>query len=142
MRVVPGTHKYPLLPQRETYAANNMLSRGQEIAVEVDERQAVDLVLRPGEMSLHHIGIIHGSGPNKTNGPRIGLAVRYVAPEVMQTGRERDIAVLVRGKDEYGHFEVVNPPERDVRPEESSLLAEAQRRKSANILPDQPPRPN
>ncbi len=142
MRVVPGTHKYPLLPQRETYAAHNMLSRGQEIAVEVDEKQAVDLVLRPGEMSLHHIGLVHGSGPNQSSGPRIGLAVRYIAPVVMQSGRERDIAVLVRGKDDYGHFELVKPPERDESPEESSLLAEAQRRKSANILPDQPLRPN
>jgi chlorinating enzyme len=142
MRVVPGTHEHPMLPQRETYATNNMLSRGQEIAVEVDEKQAVDLVLNPGEMSLHHIAIVHGSGPNTSNNTRIGLAVRYIAPEVMQSGRERDIAVLVRGKDDYGHFELASPPARDESPEESSLLAEAQRRKSANILPDQPPRPN
>jgi hypothetical protein len=93
-------------------------------------------------MSLHHIGIVHGSGPNNSNGPRIGLAVRYVAPEVTQSGRERDIAVLVRGKDDYGHFELVKPPERDESPEESSLLAEALRRKSANILPDQRTPPN
>ena len=142
MRVVPGTHKFPLLPQRETYAANNMLSRGQEIAVEVDEQQAVDLVLRPGEMSLHHIGIIHGSGPNQSKGPRIGLAIRYIAPEVKQSGRERDVAMLVRGKDEYGNFKLVTPPERDESPEESAVLAEAQRRKTANIMADQPPRPN
>jgi len=118
-----------------------MLSRGQEIAVEVDEKQAVDLVLNPGEMSLHHIAIVHGSGPNNTNGARIGLAVRYIAPEVMQSGRERDIAMLVRGRDDYGHFELANPPERDASPEESSVLAEALRRKSANILSDQAPRP-
>jgi hypothetical protein len=142
MRVVPGTHKYPLLEQRETYAANNMLSRGQEIAAEVDEKQAVDLVLRPGEMSLHHIGIIHGSGPNLSHGPRIGLAIRYIAPEVMQTGRERDIAMLVRGKDDYGHFELVNPPERDESPEESAIVAEAMRRRTTNIMPDDSPRPN
>jgi ectoine hydroxylase-related dioxygenase (phytanoyl-CoA dioxygenase family) len=142
MRVVPRTHKTPLLPQRDTYAANNMLSRGQEIAVEVDEKQAVDLVLRPGEMSLHHIGIVHGSGPNNSQGPRIGLAVRYIVPEVTQSGKERDIAVLVRGKDDYGHFELVKPPERDEIPEESAVLAEARRRRTANILPDQKPQPN
>src|SRR5689334_4700247 len=58
MRVIPGTHKRLNLPQRDTFARENMLSRGQEIAVEVDERQAVDLVLRPGEFSLHHVGIV------------------------------------------------------------------------------------
>lgn len=48
LRVVPGSHRPPLLPQRETYAADNMLSRGQEIALEVDDNHAVDLPLRPG----------------------------------------------------------------------------------------------
>jgi ectoine hydroxylase-related dioxygenase (phytanoyl-CoA dioxygenase family) len=73
MRVVPGTHKTPQLPQRETYGADNMLSRGQEIAVDVDEAQAVDLALRPGEFSLHHVAIVHGSGPNISDVPRSGL---------------------------------------------------------------------
>jgi chlorinating enzyme len=135
MRVVPGTHKTPKLPQRETYAPDNMLSRGQEIAVEVDEAQAVDLILQPGEMSLHHIGIVHGSGPNSSSRARIGLAVRYIGPEVIQDGPARDIAVLVRGKDEYGHFDLAEPPQRDASPEESSIHAEASRRKAANILP-------
>jgi hypothetical protein len=58
LRVVPGTHHQPMLPQRETYAPDNALSRGQEIAVEVDEAQAVCLSLQPGEMSLHHIWIV------------------------------------------------------------------------------------
>src|SRR5579872_2037680 len=48
MRVIPGTHKNPLLPQRDTYAPDNVLSRGQEIAVAVDEAQAVDIILQPG----------------------------------------------------------------------------------------------
>jgi len=74
MRVVPGTNHTPKLPQRETYAPDNMLSRGQEIAVEVDEARAVDLSLHAGEMSLQHIGIVHGSGPNHSDHARIGLA--------------------------------------------------------------------
>ena len=63
MQVVPGTQKTQL-PQRETYALDNALSRGQEIALEVDESKAVALQLDPGEMSLHHIGIAHGSKAN------------------------------------------------------------------------------
>jgi ectoine hydroxylase-related dioxygenase (phytanoyl-CoA dioxygenase family) len=134
MRVVPQTHKAAMLPQRETYAPDNMLSRGQEIAVEVDEAQAVDLVLRPGEFSLHHIGTVHGSGPNHSNQPRIGLAIRYIAPEVVQQGA-RDVALLVRGKDEHGHFDLVAPPDRDGSLEENSTHAEALRRKTGNIMP-------
>ena len=74
MRVVPGSHQRPILPHRDTYAPDNRLSRGQEIEVDVDERDAVDVVLRAGEMSLHHVNIIHGSNPNPSDGSRIGFA--------------------------------------------------------------------
>jgi chlorinating enzyme len=109
MRVVPRTHKGGLLPQTETYAPDNALSRGQEIAVSVDESQAVDISLQPGEMSLHHIGIVHGSKVNSSSLPRIGIAIRYISPAVEQDG-ERSLAMLVRGRDDYGHFERVDPP--------------------------------
>lgn len=132
LRVVPGTHRGDLLPQRETYAPSNMLSRGQEIAVEVDEQRAVDLALEPGEFSLHHIGIVHGSGPNLGNDARIGLAVRYIAPNVEQTGAEPDLVILARGKDEFGHFEVVEPPDKDCRFGQSKLQNEALARKIRN----------
>ena len=39
--------------------------------------------------------------------PRIGIAVRYIAPEVVQKGAERQIVQLVRGKDDHGNFEIV-----------------------------------
>ncbi|MBM3523307.1 MAG: phytanoyl-CoA dioxygenase family protein, partial [Alphaproteobacteria bacterium] len=44
MRVVAGSHLRDQIPHRDTHAAENMLSRGQEVAVEVDEKQAVDIV--------------------------------------------------------------------------------------------------
>lgn len=135
MRVVPGTHKTPLLPQRETYGPDNMLSRGQEIAVEVNEAEAVDLILRPGEFSLHHIALVHGSGPNESDYPRIGLAVRYVSPDVVQNGQERDLVLLVRGKDTHHNFEVVNPPDRDMAYGECATHTEAMERKARNLLP-------
>jgi len=138
MRVVPGTHKTPQLPQRETYGPDNMLSRGQEIAVDVDEAQAVDLALRPGEFSLHHVAIVHGSGPNISDVPRIGLAVRYVSPDVVHDAPERDLVFLVHGKDEWGHFEIADPPERDMAFDESKVHAEAIARKGRNLLPPSP----
>ena len=109
MQVMPGTQKTQM-PQRETYALDNALSRGQEIAVDVDESKAVPLTLKPGEMSLHHIGIAHGSKANGANYARIGIAVRYIAPEVVQGGSVRQIVQLVRGQDDHGNFEIVAPP--------------------------------
>jgi non-heme Fe2+,alpha-ketoglutarate-dependent halogenase len=135
LRVLPASHKPPLLPQRETYAPDNMLSRGQEIAVEVDEAQAVDLPLHAGEFSLHHIGIVHGSGPNNSTVARIGLAVRYISPDVKQSGSERELVMLVRGKDEYGNFELADPPQKNLACGESTVHREAMRRKVSNLMP-------
>jgi ectoine hydroxylase-related dioxygenase (phytanoyl-CoA dioxygenase family) len=134
LRVLPGSHRHAI-PQRETYARDNMLSRGQEIELEVDESQVTDLVLRAGEFSLHHIGIAHGSGPNQSARPRIGLAVRYVSPDVRQTSGERDLVLLVRGTDRHGNFEVVVPPTADTNYGASLLHAEALARKTRTLLP-------
>ena len=79
MRVVPGTHKREVVPHQDTFGAQNMLSRGQEIAVEVDEDHAVDLVLQPGQMSLHHVKIFHGSRQNRAADRRLGFAIRSAA---------------------------------------------------------------
>ncbi|MGH9326853.1 MAG: phytanoyl-CoA dioxygenase family protein [Terriglobia bacterium] len=142
MRVIPGSQDGPLLPQMETYAQDNALSRGQEIAVAVEESRAVDLVLQPGEMSLHHIGIVHGSNANKSEKPRIGLAVRFITPEVVQDGDARPIVLLVRGKDEFGHFDVVDPPQDDVISSQATELhQEALRRQRTNIMPKGSKRP-
>jgi len=114
MRVVPGTHTQPMMPQRETYIPDNMLSRGQEMAAEVNEEDAVDMALKPGQMSLHHIWIVHGSNANTSpDTPRIGLAIRYTRPEVVQDSPHKPMAMLVRGVDEYGNFETRPVPESD-----------------------------
>jgi non-heme Fe2+,alpha-ketoglutarate-dependent halogenase len=105
MRVVPGSHRADQLPHNDTFAADNLLSRGQEVAVTVDERHAIDIVLQPGEMSLHHVRLIHGSAPNRADHPRIGYAIRYVPTYVRQISGVPDSATLVRGKDEHGNFE-------------------------------------
>ena len=136
MQVMPGTQKTEL-PQRETYALDNALSRGQEIAVDVDESKAVPLTLSPGEMSLHHIGIAHSSKANGANYARIGFAVRYIAPEVVQQGSERQIVQLVRGKDEHGNFEIVAPPSDAAAAAE--IRKEAELRMLKNVYPATPP---
>jgi non-haem Fe2+, alpha-ketoglutarate-dependent halogenase len=116
MRVIPGTHKLDQAPHHDTYAADNLLSRGQEIMVDVDESKAVELPLQAGEMSLHHVRLIHGSEPNPSATRRIGFAVRYVPTYVRQTVGTRDSATLVRGVDEYGHFAPEERPAFDMAP--------------------------
>lgn len=113
MRVIPGTHTDSQLPHSDTFSETNLLSRGQEIAVEVDESRAIDLVLRPGEMSLHHVMLVHGSEPNRADHPRIGFAIRYVPTHVHQLSGAKDSATLVRGVDRYGHFEHEHAPAAD-----------------------------
>jgi chlorinating enzyme len=114
LQVVAGTHKQPMMPQRDTYEPNNALSRGQEMAVAVKEEEATCLALQPGEMSLHHIWIVHGSKANTSDIPRIGVAIRYVSTEVKQDSPSRPLAVLVRGRDDYGNFELMPAPTEDV----------------------------
>lgn len=113
MQVIPGTHKEQQLPHSDTFGEENLLSRGQEIAVEVDEGKAVHLLLRPGEMSLHHVLLVHGSKPNQANHRRIGFAVRYVPTYVRQLSGVKDSATLVRGVDDYGHFAHEEAPKRE-----------------------------
>ncbi len=104
LRVIAGSHLKQQMPHRDTYDPNNLLSRGQEIMVQVDESAAAMCELSPGEMSLHHILTVHGSDPNPSDSVRIGLAIRYVAPHVRQTAGESDAATLVRGSDGFRHF--------------------------------------
>src|SRR5438045_4440243 len=82
MGVIPGSHKKQQLPHRDTFDKNNLLTRGQEVAVEVEESHAAYLELEPGEASLHHVLLVHGSPPNPSNERRIGFAIRYVPPSV------------------------------------------------------------
>jgi ectoine hydroxylase-related dioxygenase (phytanoyl-CoA dioxygenase family) len=116
MRVIPGTHLNQL-QHVDKFAESNLLSRGQEIAVTVNESKAVDVVLQPGQMSLHHVLIVHGSEPNTAKWPRVGFAVRYVPTYVRQVNGEKDSATLVRGKDTYNYFEHEKPPEGDLHPD-------------------------
>ena len=110
VKVVPGTHKFDQVPHRETRAADNLLTRGQEIAVSVDEDKVVNMPLQSGEMSLHHIRTFHSSEPNRSADRRIGFAIRYIPTRIRQTQVDGDSATLVRGTDRYGHFTLEETP--------------------------------
>jgi hypothetical protein len=121
MRFVPGSHRQEIVPHRDTFGAANLLTRGQEIAVEVDEAAAVDVVLAPGQMSLHHGRLFHASHPNRSDDRRIGLALRYITPDMRQAVGKKDFAVLVQGEDRYGHFELLGPPKGALHPDDVAL---------------------
>lgn len=110
MRFLPGTHRHNKMHHNETFAADSDLTRGQEIALEIDEAKAVPVVLKAGQISLHHCLLAHASGPNRTGAPRIGLAVRYIPAHVRQTEGPPMSAIVVRGEDRYGHFAADTPP--------------------------------
>jgi hypothetical protein len=66
--------------------------------------------LRPGEFSMHHGLSPHRSGPNTSHHRRIGLGLNYIPSSVHSTGSAKPAAMLVRGTDRGGHFELLAPP--------------------------------
>jgi non-haem Fe2+, alpha-ketoglutarate-dependent halogenase len=132
MAVIPGSHKSDQIAHRDTFDRHNLLTRGQEVAVEVDETKAVPLILAPGEMSLHHVRLVHGSAPNPSGDRRIGFAIRYIPPHIRQLEGE-DSASLVRGTDRFGHFAPEPRPASEMAPEMLALHKRIAER-SAQIL--------
>ena len=112
MRVIPGSHTIGQIAHSDTFAGDNLLSRGQEIEMAVDDATAVDIELEPGQMSLHHVRIVHGSQPNPSPIPRVGFTIRYIPTYCRQIGA-RTTAMLVRGADDYDHFDPVPRPAAD-----------------------------
>ena len=108
MRAIPGSHHEGLLDHDNVLDDPNLLNRrGERLRMNVDEARAVDMVLQPGEMSLHHTNIVHGSNPNGSDGPRIGFIVRFVTSRT--TNRDREV-MRVRGEADCSHLRLAAPP--------------------------------
>jgi len=115
MRYFAGGHRNRL-HHVERPNTDNMLTRGQEIAVAIDENAATPVELEPGQVSFHHALAPHASGPNTTDAPRIGFAVRFAPTSVKQLAGPPISARLVRGSDRYGHFALENGPDAALSP--------------------------
>ncbi len=124
MKMMPGTHKWQQLAHVDTLDDKNLLTRGQEIAVDVNDDDGVLVELQPGHMSLHDVRTVHASDPNRSTDRRIGVAVRYIAPHVRQLQAENDSAWLVRGADTHGNFIHETPPKHDM---DAAAVAEHER---------------
>lgn len=132
MKFWPGSHKLEQFEHRDTFHQDNLLSRGQEIAVDVPDDAGTLVPLQAGEVSLHHVKLVHGSGPNTTADRRIGLAIRYIPTHIQQL-KTRDSATLVRGVDEYGYFDPEPMPEADLDTAALAAHADAVNRQVAAL---------
>lgn len=131
MQFWPGSHRKGRIAHRDSPAEDNILHRGQTVEAEIPEEALFTAALRPGQASLHHGWLMHGSGPNRSGDRRIGLTLQYLAPSVKQLFTDREGATLLRGQDRYGHFVKEPVFARDFDPGLIAHREEAERLKHA-----------
>ena len=117
MLMIPKSHKNAIQHHEDTFAENNILTRGQ-VVLNVDESQAVSLILKPGEMSIHCGTIIHGSKENKSNQRRVGFALQsYVGKHIKQiVGKELWTHIRGQKRQDFG-VKYLHRPQYDMDPE-------------------------
>lgn len=97
MSMIPGSHKNNIRPHDDTFAKDNILTRGQ-VVQDVDESTAVDLILQPGQMSVHHGEIVHGSQANLSERRRVGFALQSYMSNDIRQHIGKNMWLPVRGK--------------------------------------------
>ena len=125
VEVVRGSHKRGQLHHGQFADDTNLLSRGQTLTVDFDRANTEFMVLKPGQMSLHHTHLIHRSGPNFSTDRRIGFGISYIPTSATCRSSTRQAAALVRGADRYGHFDDEPRPEADYGAVEQAAHAAA-----------------
>ena len=113
VEVVPGSHTGGQRHHGQVADDSNLLSRGQTLTVDFDRDGTEFMVLKPGQMSLHHTHLIHRSGPNLSGDRRIGFGISYIPTSASCRASVRQSAALVRGVDRYGHFDDEPRPQAD-----------------------------
>ena len=106
----------PTLLHHAALRLENSINRaGQTIMTDIQDNGIEAMELAAGSFSLHHELAIHRSSPNNASHRRIGIGLNYIPTHVRTTGATRMHAMLVRGEDTYGHFDLIDPPkaERD-----------------------------
>ena len=141
MKMMPGSHEWDGIEHKDTFDEDNLLTRGQVMDIQMDEAKAADVVVRTGEISLHHVNIAHSSAPNQSDDRRIGIAMRYVTPRVKQVTGVPDSATLVRGTDTVGNFEAEPAPTYDFEPAALALHERVTNTRSDFIYKDAEQRP-
>ena len=104
------------LLHHEAKGLKNSINRaGQTIVERFDRSKPTAMALKAGEFSLHHEFAVHRSAPNHAAHRRVGIGINYLPPHVRVNGPVRLKAMLVRGEDRHGHWDLIDPPaaERD-----------------------------
>lgn len=110
LRVVPRSHRLGLVPHADRPNPNNLTTRGLTAQVDIDSPH--DIVMREGEMSLHHPLILHASNPNDSAESRIGFSATYSTPALTAS---RTAVAWVRGHGPKDCFTIVEqPPQRSL----------------------------
>tara|TARA_B100000767_G_C19658279_1_gene489842 strand:- start:245 stop:1072 length:828 start_codon:yes stop_codon:yes gene_type:complete len=109
MRMWSGSHKDNLKKHNQMFNDGNLLTRGQTVNnVPIDK--TIPLILKAGQMSLHHPKVVHGSELNKSNDRRIGFVIQsYIATNVKQVLGKNSVQ-LARGFDEFNYHKTIARP--------------------------------
>ena len=109
MRMLKGSHKKDLKFHDQKFDENNLLTRGQTIE-NVPINETTPVILKAGQLSLHHPTIIHGSGLNKSKERRIGFAIQsYIGTNVDQV-LGKIYVQQARGSDTFKFHQHVKRP--------------------------------
>ena len=109
MRMWSGSHKNNLKDHDQMFNESNLLTRGQTVNnVPIDK--TTPLILKAGQMSLHHPAVVHGSDLNKSDDRRIGFVIQsYIGTDVKQVLGENSVQ-LARGFDEFNYHKTIDRP--------------------------------
>lgn len=78
LRVIPGSHKNKRLLEHELNEDPDLSLPLELKKSEFDEKQAHDIILEAGQMSIHDVYLAHGSKANRSNKSRRGLTLRFM----------------------------------------------------------------
>ena len=130
--VIPKSHAQGMVEHNDTYGDNNILTRGQEVA-DIDKSKAVNLTLKPGQMSVHGPWLVHGSLPNKSDSRRIGLALQSYIGDDVRPARGEHHVMHIQGASLADEFISVPRPNEDYS-EENRQIREAANKAFSDVL--------
>jgi non-haem Fe2+, alpha-ketoglutarate-dependent halogenase len=133
LQVIPGSHKWGILPHSDSTDPDSILARGQFISSDLDTSSAVNLALKPGEIGLFNAACIHGSQANISGERRIMLLVEMM-PTCVEQRLHRDSATLVRGVDKYRNYDDERRPVEEFGPEELAAWHALAQKRAKNVF--------
>ena len=106
MRIWSGSHKDNLKDHDQKFNEGNLLTRGQTVN-NVPINETKPLILKAGQMSLHHPMVVHGSDLNKSDDRRIGFVIQsYIGTNVRQMLGKNSVQ-LARGVDKFNYHKTI-----------------------------------